>query len=260
MKNISKVLAGLPLVLSGCGGGGSSSTALPQSSSQDIATFKGTWANDSVQTFTTASGNTTSFGRSEGLITSDRKMAYVTGDYKAIFTEPGTSTGHYYSAYTYVDTVDISFSQSGSNLEVSFRNNQREITGTIQLSQSSDYATAVSLGDIAGTWVDDASDNYHYSNNGDWTITFLSDGSFSGSSTTGCSTTGNFATIDGSSNEFSVSMTVTMCGNSANNPFNGTHTGIAYKTTNEIPQDMLVIMTTNGFDATSRALIIKPTR
>ena len=147
--------------------------------------------------------------------------------------------------------------QTGNNLAVSFSNPQREIYGTISLTESSDYASNVALADLAGTWVDDNSDNYYYPGNGIWTFTVQNDGGFVASSVGNCSATGNFSAIDATANEFNVAMTVTLCNNSA---FNGSYSGIAYKTENNLAQETIVIMATNGTSSSSRALVIKPSK
>lgn len=256
MKNITRALAGLPLVLSGCGGGGSSGNPATNPTLVDFTDYKGTWANDSSQTYTTASGTVTSSGQSEGLISSDERIAFVTSDYKAVFHEPGDSVAHYFSALAYVDAVDVSINQSGSTLNVEYHNYSRGINGGFSLSQSSDYSNTVTLADLAGIWTTDMSSDFYLTAHGAWSLNVNSDGTFTGSSGLSCQiTAGNFAAIDNTANEFTVTMTVSNCSN-----YNGSHTGIAYMSSNSVPQDELVIITNNGLNGAGRALIIKPVR
>ena len=251
MKNIAKALAGLPLVLSGCGGGGSGSDpAADTPAVLDISQYKGTWSNDQVQTFTTASGNSISFGSSVSLATSNDRLAYMTGDFKAIVIDPSTNTGHYYSAFTYIDSVNININQNASNLALSFNNSAREIYGTIQVSRDSNYSRTASLAKLAGTWND-----HYYTNYGAWTFNINADGSFTGDSMgQSCHAEGDFSVIDTSANEYQVTMVISNCASTVT----GTYTGIAYTDTTTIEDDTLIIMTSNGTGSGSRFFGFKP--
>ena len=250
MKNISRILAGLPLVVSGCGGGGSSDPGIGDNNTLDISDYKGTWSNDQVQTFTTASGNTISFGSSVSLATSNDRLAYMTGDFKAIVVDPDTNTGHYYSAFTYVDTVSIDIDEVNNLLSLAFNNSQREIYGTINVIKDTNYSRTPSLANLAGTW----NDNY-YTNYGRWTFEINADGSFT-ASTIGniCEAAGNFALIDNSANEYEVTMEITGCSSTVT----GNYTGIAYTETTTVADDTLIMMTTNGSGSGSRFFGFKP--
>ena len=249
MKKISGILAGLPLVLSGCGGGGSGDSG-GNDNTLNISDYKGTWSNDQVQTVTTASGNSVTFGASVSLATSNDRLAYMTGDFKAIIVDPATNVGHYYSAFTYVDTVSINISEVSDNLTLGFNNPEREITGSIQVQRDSNYSRSASLANLAGTW----NDNY-YTNYGAWTFEINPDGSFTGISMGhSCEASGNFNLIDAAANEYQVTMEITRCASSVS----GSYSGIAYTDTTTVADDTLIIMTSNGTRSGSRFMGFKP--
>jgi len=99
------------------------------------------------------------------------------------------------------------------------------------------YNRGASLSKLAGTWVD----SFFTAVAGTTTWVIQSDGSFTATSTSGCSATGQFSLIDPSKNEYEINLTISNCPSS-----NGTYSGIGALSDAFFTDDVLTFMFSNG--------------
>ena len=92
-------------------------------------------------------------------------------------------------------------------------------TGTFTLVDTGLYTRSSNLTKLTGTWVD----NVYTDVTGTTTWTIQANGSFSMTSVSGCSATGNTGTLDTSKNEYTIIATVSNCG-----VFNGSYSGFGF--------------------------------
>ncbi|MCW9014984.1 MAG: hypothetical protein OQL06_14525 [Gammaproteobacteria bacterium] len=190
-------------------------------------------------------------GPSVGLLTSNNKVSFITGDIKAFTIDPNGLNGHYYLSFTYSTPVSVQLSEQNNTMTVRFINESRNIDAAITLTKNNTYSRTSSLTKLAAIWNDD-----YYTTFGTWNFNINNDGSFNASSSSSiCAITGQFSTINQSVNEYEVTMTVTNCSTLA-----GSYTGIAYTADTDVTDDTLVIITTNGATAGARALGFKARR
>lgn len=83
MKKITSLLASLPLITTACGGGGSDSSSTSSTSpaaSVDLSQLKGIWSTIETQSYTNASGKTTTLQAPTALVSSQEHMIILTGN------------------------------------------------------------------------------------------------------------------------------------------------------------------------------------
>jgi len=203
--------------LSGCGGGsgGDSSSNVTNESAAGI--WKGTGVtSDNVS------------GEIVGLVASNGKAFFLTDLPALIYGNVSVSgsnfsfngTGHEDGATPDIVTMSGTVA-SGSSINVSYTSPDE--SGTIYLSKADSsvgvYDRPSSLAKLEGVWNDAVTDV-----DGTWVFTIQNNGEFSSIRVTdNCSMNGEFAAIDNTKNEYSVTATVSSC-----NEFNGSYTGLGF--------------------------------
>lgn len=213
MKKFISII--LVCFLTGCGGGGDSSSTVTNESAAGIWKGTGVTSEDVV-------------GEVIGLVASNGKAFFLTdlpaltyGDVSVSgsnFSFNGTGYGEGYggNAVTMSGTVS-----SEASIDVSY-SSPTEI-GTISLSKADSsvgvYDRPSNLQKLEGIWNDTISDSA-----GAWIFNIQNNGSFSAiRASDNCTMDGEFATINSMKNEYLVSATVSLC-----NGFNGNYSGLAF--------------------------------
>jgi hypothetical protein len=101
------------------------------------------------------------------------------------------------------------------------------------------YERSSPLALLTGSWT-----SYDELLNPDVTFTIAADGSFSGQSSTGCTSIGQFSVIDAAFNLYEIQSTVSGC------PIAGDHVGLAFLADFFVPNDALFFAVDNGSRAT----------
>lgn len=172
------------------------------------------------------------------LITSNNKIAIVDTDTLEAFI--GTIfvnriTGTLFSSSVVPATGEVK-NASGNNISGTYSSSIGG--GTFDLVADVNlYNRGASLSKLVGTWVD----SFFTSVTGTTTWVIQSDGSFTMSSTSGCSATGQFSLIDPSKNEYEINLTVSTCPS-----FNGTYSGIGALSDTFFTDDLLSFIFNNG--------------
>lgn len=196
----------LLVVLFGCGGGNSnsSSNSSPSTPGQAQGVYSGSASNgDAFQTiilpndnyyalYGTTSSNVFSIS---GMLTGQGTSA--NGNYTATVTDFNNSgaiyTGSVSATYVVGASINGTVTETG-NPAVTF-------SGTVMQSSQFNYNTSATLSDITGTWNGTLLDGNTAS------VTINSNGSFTGTDSTGCSYSGTISTDSSGKNFFDVSLT-----------------------------------------------------
>lgn len=190
-KKIIALLAAL--FISSCGGGGGSTAP----STVPAGIYEGT---------VTPTGGTPD--SAVALITSNDKASFVDVDTIEAFigTISGNSlTGTMYSSSSVPATAQVT-SISGNNISGTYTSSLGG--GTFALVADPNlYNRTSSLSKLVGTWVDSVFTNI----TGTTTWVIQSDGSFTVSSTAGCTATGSFSVFNSSNNEYNLTLTLANC-------------------------------------------------
>jgi len=176
------------------------------------------------------------------LITSNNKIAIVDTDTLEAFI--GTIsirsiTGTLFSSSVVPATGEVT-NVSGNNISGTYSSSIGG--GTFDLVADVNlYNRGASLSKLVGTWVD----SFFTSVTGTTTWVIQSNGSFTMSSTSGCSAIGQFSLISTKSNtfknEYEINLTVSTCPS-----FNGTYSGIGALSDAFFTDDLLTFMFNNG--------------
>ena len=172
------------------------------------------------------------------LITSDNRLSIVDLDTLESFI--GTTVGNAISGTLFSSSVvpatGLVTSVSGNNVSGTYSSSIGG--GTFALvSLPNLYNRGASFTKLTGVWVDATFTNV----TGTTTWVIQANGSFSMTSTSGCSATGQFSLIDPSKNEYGIALTFATCAT-----FNGTYSGIGALDDTFITDDTLVFMFNNG--------------
>ena len=234
-KIVGIVFASVFLVA--CGGGGGGSTP---AQSQAVQSFAGIYT-----------GNVFAAGQTEsavGLITSDNRVVIIDADTLETFvgTISGNSlSGTLFSSITTPLSAQIN-SSSGNNISGTYSTS----AGGGQFSLNADsalYNRPSSLSKLEGVWVDAFFTNI--SGTSTWVI--QANGSFTVSTTGGCTASGTFSLINTSNNEYQLVINVTNCGT-----LNGSYSGLAVLSDSVFMDDTLTIV----FNNSNFAVISEPIR
>lgn len=202
--------------LPGCGGGSGSDSGGSVTNESPAGIWKGTGV---------TSENVT--GEIVGLVASNGKAFFLTDLPALIYGDVSVSgsnfsfNGTWYDGAT-PDTVTMSGTvSSGTSINVSY--SSFDENGTISLSKADSsvgvYVRSSNLPKLEGIWNDAGTDS-----EGTWVFTIQNNGSFSAIRVTdNCSMNGDFATIDSTKNEYSVTAAISSC-----NEFNGSYTGLGF--------------------------------
>ena len=247
MKKISTLLASLPLITTACGGGGSSSgTATTQTSvaSIDLTPLKGIWSETGLQTYTSPSGQVTTFQAPTALITSQEDMIILTGSSELYIIKAGTNTAHYFISFAYSTEITPETSLANNVFSFNYYNPKREANGSVNITGDGHYDVAMNLNSIAtGTWTDE------YNNSENWVFNINANGTFSAVNG-GCSANGTLSHIDPLKSELAVSITFdNNCGANLKN----THTGFAWPD-ETLPSNILNMAVYSSLDVSGKAI------
>lgn len=172
------------------------------------------------------------------LITSNNKIAIVDTDTLEAFIgtiSNNSLTGTLFSSSVVPATGEVT-NVSGNNISGTYSSSIGG--GTFALvANVTLYNRGASLSKLVGTWVD--SDLTAVAGTTTWVI--QSDGSFTMTSPSGCSATGQFSLINTSKNEYEINLIISNCPS-----FNGTYSGIGALTDEFFTDDHLIFMFNNG--------------
>lgn len=245
MIKITSLLASLPLITTACGGGGSDSSSTSSTSpaaSVDLSQLKGIWSTTETQSYTNASGKTTTLQAPTALVSSREQMIILTGNSELYVIEPNSNTAHYFLSFAYSTEITPTSSLNSNNFDFEFYNPKRDADGQVSLPSDGHYDSAINLNNLAGSWIDD------YSSTNPWTFVINTDGSFTADRDTGtCEASGNFTNIDITKSELAI--TITFTGSCL--PLEDTHTGLAW-TSAVAPGSILNVAVYNGLDGTAK--------
>jgi hypothetical protein len=216
----------LLISVTGCSSGGSDSgTTLP--STVPAGVYEGT---------VTPTGGTAE--TAVALITSDNNIAII--DINTLEGFIGTISGSSLSGTVYTSVAIPATGQvtsvSGNNINGTYSSSLGG--GTFALVADPNlYNRTSSLSKLEGVWVDSVFTNI--SGASTWVI--QADGSFTVSTTAGCSGSGSFSTINTAYNEYSLTMTIANC-----TGYNGTYSGIAVTSDTYNTDDSISLVFSNG--------------
>ncbi len=227
-KNIIVLLIALSLIACGGGGGGTDTATTPAASTVVPAgIYEGT--------VTPAGGAAES---AVALITSNGKAAIVDTDTVEGFigTISGDSlTGTMYSTSSVPSTAKVT-SVSGNNISGTYTSSIGG--GTFSLVANPNlYNKTSKLSKLAGVWVDSVFTNV----TGISTWTVQNDGTFTISSTSGCTAIGSFAIFNTAKNEYNLSLNISNCPG-----MNGVYSGFAIISDSFNADDTISLVFANG--------------
>ena len=216
------------LLIQGCSSGGGDSSTTPASpSSVHAGIYSGT---------VTATGNTPD--SAVAFISSTGKVAII--DTNTLEGFIGTISGSALSGTLYSTTSVPATGQvstvSGDNISGTYTSSLGGGTFALVADQNL-YNRGSSLSKLEGTWVDSVFTNI----TGISTWVIQSDGSFTLSTSSGCSGTGLFSIIDSSFNEYNLNMNVTNC-----TGYDGAYSGIAVTSDTFNTDDSISLVFSNG--------------
>jgi hypothetical protein len=226
------------LIVSGCGSGGGDSTGSSSSPAQSIAgIWTGTLTSTTLQTaygvvgLITESGtarfaNTSTLAQYGGQVSvnggSFSSAATAYAPYGGIFPN-GSTVGPVSVSGTFTEKGVMEGSYSGVG-----------DAGTFYLTYSSLYDRPSSLALVSGTWKGSIEG---YAN----TLTIDSVGNIDGSSTSGCTYSGNIGIIESSHNEYALTLSIGNCGGR-----DGLYSGLAALTDVNATNDSLLASVSNA--------------
>jgi hypothetical protein len=167
-------------------------------------------------------------GEIVGLVASNGKAFFLTDLPALVFGDVTVSGSNFrLNGTAYEDDFDpdaITMSgtvSSGTSINANYSTSDE--SGTISLSMADSsigvYDRSSNLQKLEGIWNDEDTDS-----EGTWVFTIQSSGSFSAIRVTdNCTMNGDFATIDSTKNEYSVTVTTSSC-----DEFNGNYSGLAF--------------------------------
>ena len=263
---VKKMLATLPLVLNACGGEEETSYT-PNEPGQGI--WEGAISADVINSSTSASGAVSTFEATSatGLlvyssyITRNNYDGYRAFFYKdddgSLFTNdsPGVANNNLiFAPDVYKNGVQaggVAFDGTTATSTSIYGQYLGYAAGNYVMLFDQAYFRGADLARLTGTW------NYTppaENDIGDWSLSFLSDGSFTISSTISASCSGNgafFIIGDGSKNEYDVSIVLSNCG-----AFDGAYYGLA-ATIDTVSQNDTISM---AFYNADNGFFLKPTK
>ena len=226
-KNIIALLLPLTLIACGGGGGGSDTTTPAASVTVPPGIYEGT--------VTPTGGAAES---AVALITSNGKAAIVDVDTIEGFigTISGDSlTGTMYSTSSVPSTAKV-ISASGNNISGTYTSSIGG--GTFSLVANPNlYNRTSELSKLEGVWVDSVFTNI----TGTTTWTIQNDGTFSVSSTSGCTAIGSFTIFNTTKNEYNLSINISNCPG-----MNGSYSGFAVVSDSFNADDTISLIFANG--------------
>lgn len=226
-KNIIALLLPLTLIACGGGGGGSDTTTPAASVTVPPGIYEGT--------VTPTGGAAES---AVALITSNGKAAIVDVDTIEGFigTISGDSlTGTMYSTSSVPSTAKVT-SVSGNNINGTYTSSIGG--GTFSLVANPNlYNRTSELSKLEGVWVDSVFTNI----TGTTTWIIQNDGTFSVSSTSGCTAIGSFTIFNTTKNEYNLSINISNCPG-----MNGSYSGFAVISDSFNADDTISLIFANG--------------
>jgi len=246
MKKVSTLLASLPLITTACSSGGSDPATRQvnqtSASSVDLSQLKGIWSDTGIQTYTSPSGQTTTFQAPTALVTSQEDMIILTGNSELYISERGSNKTHYFSSFAYSTEVIARTSLLNGKFNFTNFNPKRTANSTLNISADGHYDVIMDLNNLNGTWTDS------YTTNSTWTFNINTNGTFTASRNGGCSATGSFSNINSNKSELSVNISFNGC-----SPLVGSHKGFAWpEETN--PSGVLNMAVYSALDISGKAI------
>jgi len=224
MKKISTLLASLPLITTACGGGGGSGdgtgTGASNTDTLDLSQEKGIWSNTDTQTFTSPSGNSTTYQASTGIVTSQEQLIILTGNSDVYIVNQNTKKAYYFRGMAFLTEITSATASETSGLfKFNFYNEKRKANEQISLPANGHYNVAMNLSSMIATWDDE------YNGTDNWSFDIQAGGVFRATRSGDCIADGTLSHIDASKSELAVSVTFNNnCGTNLKN----THTGLAW--------------------------------
>jgi hypothetical protein len=175
----------------------------------------------------------------DAMIISDGRVAFITPDVPRVFI--GTASGAFIPGKVYTDTVSAPVTVqltivSGDIVSGTYISSSGD--GTFDLLANPElYNRPSSLEKLEGEWIDDVFTSIA----GTTTWVIQADGTFTVSSTSGCTAEGAFSTIDPVKNEYDLSMDIANC-----QDFDGSYTGFAFVKDTLAIDDAISLVFHNG--------------